>query len=267
MLTSLKSGKGKTAVKNYFLKGKLPDWEAFAYWDNSERHVDLFILLWLHPSWDEGVLTELRNGYIASRCIVEGDLASGFDLLIGEGAITAAQGYADSSDHDMGYRIDTQGHNELLFRVMMGDLDPSEYELARKTPLGHTVVFQMPKARFTHLFSMGKWLCIKNMHPINNDMLYQYDLPLEWWYRGRPTDEDYFSKDAQPMALRRATEKALWRIHHFNDAREGPGPRTTFVTKMRRMLDERPFIGEIKEMWWRVKAGEIQLDDPWNPLR
>lgn len=268
MLTAHKSGKGKTAIKNYFLRGKLPDWDAFANWDNYERHVDLFILLWLHPSWAEELLTSLRNAYIVSDCIVHNDLAAGFGLLMNAGVTMASQDYTGDSEEELGFLIDTQGHNELLFRVMMGNLEQTQYELVRPTIMGlRQSAFEMPKGDIDDLFIMGKWLCVKNMHPLNNDMLFQYDLPLEWWYRGCPSNEKYFAKAVQRSAMRRATEKALWRIHHFDDASEGPGPRTTFVTKMRRMLDERPFISEIKEMWLSVKAGEIQLDDPWNPLR
>jgi hypothetical protein len=33
---------------------------------------------------------------------------------------------------------------------------------------------------------------------------------------------------------------------------------------MRKILDERPFIKDIKTMWEKVKAGEVQVEDPWE---
>jgi hypothetical protein len=265
MLTSCKSGKGKTAVKQYFLKGKLPDWEMFAEWENDDRHVDLFMFLWLHPSWDEAVLTSLRNAYMTSDQIVLDDLRAGFSTLIRWGTVMACQGFVTWSEEGKKSILDTDGHNEQLFRVMMGDLSQTDFEIARQPRWGNKKpIFHLPVGDIEHIFSMGEWLCIENMLPINNDMLYQYDLPLEWWYLSCTQDQNYFLKDPHAEVLRDIMRRALWRILNFDTDKEGPGPRTTFVRKMRKILDERVFIKEIMDMWCQIKAGDVQVDRPWD---
>jgi hypothetical protein len=265
MLVSCKSGKGKTAVKQYFLKGKLPDWELFSEWENSDRHVDLFMFLWLHPSWEEEVLIPLRDAYMTSDQIVLRDLEAGFWTMLRWGTLMACQDYSDETEEEMQNGLVTDGHNELLFRIMMGDLSQPDYEIAREPRWGGAKpVFHLPPADIQDFFLMGRWLCIEKMLPINNDMLFQYDLPLEWWYQGCSRDEDYFMKNGDPVVLREMILRSLWRIYNFNTDKEGPGPRTNFVNKMRKILDERSFIKEIEEMWRRVKAGKVQLDRPWD---
>jgi hypothetical protein len=101
------------------------------------------------------------------------------------------------------------------------------------------------------------------MHAINNDMLFQYDVPLEWWYQSCTEKEDYFHKGMQGDGEWPFVEKALWRIHNFNTEKEGDTPRTRFVHKMRKILDERHFIKDVEDMWRRVKADKVTVEDPW----
>ena len=114
------------------------------------------------------------------------------------------------------------------------------------------------------IFSKGNWLCIKKMRPINEDMLYQYDRPLEWWYECRARNEDYFSGDLRAEALRNSFGKALYRICHFDTNLEGDTCRTRFVHRMRKILDERPFIKEFKDMWGKVKSGDVRFDNAFD---
>jgi hypothetical protein len=264
MLEGKKEGKGKTAIKNYFLKGKLPDWEKFADWDNWSRHVDIFILLWLHPSWDESLLTRLRNQYIESDLILIRDLEAGFGNLLSTGVVMACADPAAYNKDDYKYFLHTDGHNELLFRILMGDLDRTEYQIQRSVYYGSKPVFKIPQGKLESLISMGRWLCIKEMMYFNTDMLYQYDLPLEWWYRGCNRDKDYFTRSSLQQRQKPSIEKALWRIHNFDDEKEGDTPRSTFVHKIRKMFDERPFIQDLADMWQKVKEGNVEVVDPWD---
>lgn len=263
MLKHHKYAKGKTAVKQYFLKGKMPDFEMFADWESSTRHVDLFIFLWLHPSWDEAVLKPLRDAYMTSDEIIEEDL-HGIERFLDCSSTIASIDYTGDTDKEMAHLIYTGGYNEFLFKLMMGDLNQTDYPLVQKYDVFSTPsVYYLPKDELFSILTMSKWLCIKEMHPINNDMLYQYDLPLEWWYQSCTKDEEHFKKDAQEQTYRELIETALWRIFNFDVGKEGLSPRTTFVLKIRKILDERPFIKEFETMWQRVKAGEITVLNPW----
>jgi hypothetical protein len=263
MLKGVKDGKGKTAIKHYFLKGKMPDWDKFADWDNTDRHVDIFMFLWLHPSWDEALLSRLREEYISSELIVYDDLRAGFGKFLSWGTVRACQDYSRNSEEEKRYILHTDGHNELLFRVLMGDLNRTDYEIARPVTFGPKQIYHIPQCDFINIRAMGRWLCIKEMHAINNDMLFQYDLPLEWWYRGCTKNEDYFTTSTLKQRQKPSAEKALWRIHNFDTVKEGDTPRTRFVHKMRTILDERPFIKDVEDMWRRVKAGKVTVEDPW----
>jgi len=264
MLVGPKSGKGKTAIKQYFLKGKMPDWDKFRDWNNDERHVDLFMFLWLHPSWDEEILIQLRNEYMASDIIVYDDVRQGFGIFLSSGTVRACKDYSDSPD-DLPHCLHTDGHNELLFRILMGDLSKMTYELEfLDTGLGREKrSFDLPKSSFNIMISISKWLCNKSMSPINNDMLLQYDLPLEWWYSS-VKEVDYFNLNARNKKTKPQYEKALYRIHHFDTEKEGDTCRTHFVHKIRKILDERDFIPEFKQMWEDVKTGKIEVKDPWK---
>jgi hypothetical protein len=65
MLQHHKSAKALTVIKQYYLRGKMPDWEKFIDWDDYRGHLDIICFLWLHPSWDEVVLRLLRDAYIS----------------------------------------------------------------------------------------------------------------------------------------------------------------------------------------------------------
>ena len=265
MLKASKPSKALSAIKQYYLKGTMPDWDKFRDWDNPDRHLDLFLFIWLHPSWDEAVLTPLRDAYIASDLIVVGDINQGIGNFLGWSTVMACQD-PTGRENEWGYILHTDGHNELLFKVLMGDLSKTRYELEFiDRGLGREkVIYDLPQSSLHSIHTMGTWLCIKTMLPFNNDMLFQYDLPLDWWYQSCTKDERFFDRDVYGKGQKPLIEKALWRIHHFDTGKEGDTCRTRFVTKMRKILDERPFIKDIKTMWEKVKAGEVQVEDPWE---
>jgi hypothetical protein len=125
------------------------------------------------------------------------------------------------------------------------------------------VEYEFPKFSFGRITSMGNWLNIKKMYPINQDMLLQYDLPLDWWYscsrRDKTALELVSDKDRKPFV-----ERAMFRIHHFDINVEGDTKRSRFVNKIRKILDEGDFIDEIRNIWRNVKEGRIVVKDAWS---
>ncbi len=265
MLKGPKSGKGKTAIKQYFMMGKMPDWDKFRDWNSYERHLDLFMFIWLHPSWDEAVLKPLRDAYMASNVIVLDDLNAGFGIFHRWSINMACQDYSYADNEELGHCLHTDGHNELLFNILMGDLERTCYELEFKNTflVSEKAVFHLPKGSLSQICTMSAWLCVEMMYPINADMLFQYDQPLEWWYRGCETNEDFFKK-SKNRGSQAFYQKALYRIHHFDTEKEGDTCRTRFVHKISKILDEREFIPEFKQMWEDVKADKIEVKDPWK---
>jgi len=264
MLEYKKTKKARTIIKSYFLKGKLPDWDKLRHWNNDERHLDIFLFLWLHPSRDKDLLIKLRDEYMHSVVIRIGDIGTGYGTFFGEFIIMPSQDYPDEMVKDLKYCITTDGENEFLFDVMMEGLDQPFYELEflyldNKPP--EVLKLQTPCAKPEYLYLICEWLYIKNFRSINEDYLLQYDKPLEWWYRCFPTDEAYFEKEAQSVAVRQAFREALYRIHIFDTEKEGDTRRTRFAHKLRKLFDERDFIPEFKQMWLDVRAGRLKVDE------
>jgi hypothetical protein len=251
-----KSKKAKGILKRYFLHGAMPDFKALKSWKSDERHLDLFCFLWLHPSWEPAVLVPLRDAYIHSPLVLEEDVSVGMELLFRYGSIIAAQDFSERGEVlDI---LQTDGHNKILFEVMMGDIS-----LDTLPELGGA--WQRKKFSFSipFVFTMTKWLCNKKLHIINNDCLYQYDVFLEFWYKSCAVGEEYFKKNGNERYLS-IIEEALYRIYYFDTEKEGDTCRSRFVVKIRKILDDREFIQDFKQLWLDVKAGKIQVENPWK---
>ncbi len=255
--------KAISIIKAYYLSGKMPNWSALKAWDGYGRHVDIFVFLWLHPSWDERLLKELRDLYIYSDLIVRDDLARGFWFLYS----TQNLGIATVSSEGKVDFPNLEGRGELLFRVMMGEPIQMTYEIigASDLPKGRSYQkeYQLPGLDLGSMFMAGVWLSHSKMLPIHHDFLYQYDQPLEWWYQCCRHNDEYFTKPKKMKEIP-SLEKMLYRFHHFNTQKEGDTCRTRFVHKIRKILDEREFISEFKQMWEDVKSGKIVVDNPWE---
>jgi hypothetical protein len=262
MLFSVKSKKKKALnpIKDYYLRGKMPNWKALKDWEDSSRHLDIFLFLWLHPSWDEQVLTELRDAYISSDQVIYEDVFKGFAIFLDSQIQAPTWHYWSMSKIHYPY---LDGHGELLFRVLMGDRTITEYEIQGHPTFCEKKIFELPCEELSAIATMGSWLCLKSMLPVNEGFLLQYDEPLEWWYEC-VKDIDYFNVDPFNQKTKPSLIKALYRIHHFDTDNEGDTCRTRFVKKIRRLLDERDFIPEFKQMWLDVKAGKIEVQDPWE---
>jgi hypothetical protein len=241
-------------IKQYFLKGKLPDFKALRSWHPYFGHLDLFNFIWLHPSWDETVLLPLRDAYIAHKYIKDDDVLNGFGLMNSCCLVRPCCKYTQEESLII-LRTD---HNQVMFKVMMADLQQTEY-------LVDGAIRQLPKSKLFHLTLMSEWLCLENMYAYNEDMVFQYDLALEWWYQSCPENEDFFErKKVQYTDCISDLYRYLYRIHHFDTEKEGDTCRTRFVHKMKNILDEREFISEFKQMWLDVKADRVDIEEPWN---
>jgi len=264
--------KGLNPIKDYYLRGKMPNWKSFKDWGDIDRHLDIFLFLWLHPSWDEAVLTELRNLYINSDLIVYRDVAKGISNFLDSQAVIASNPHYRSMKR-VGFPY-IEGHGELLFKVLFGDPTATEIDLECQAHYKIRKPYSspgrpkykpyfLPVLGYSMLCLMGRWLCTKKMLPIHEDFLFQYDQPLEWWYKGLATQKDFFKDDYNQRSIW-SYQEALYCIHHFNTDEEGDTCRTQFVEKIRKILDEREVAPEIEEIWAGVKSGKIVVENAWE---
>ena len=241
-------------IKRYYLKGAMPDFTKIAEWKGGYAHLDLLSFIWMHPSRDRVLLTKLRDAYIQSPLVGEREAWQGIGGLLAAGEITANYEWRDGEEEDAANRMYT-GENEFLFDILVGDL--SKHVYPEKGGSGWSV--DKLRGSYRGLFDMSEWLCNKQLNYINEDCLFQYDNYLEYWY-----SSCIQVKDNDEREIRKILKMGLYRIHHFDTEQEGDTCRTRFVQKMRKILDEREFIEEIKTMWAQVKTGEINPDDPWK---
>lgn len=250
-----KSKKGMNIIKRYYLKGELPDFKSLKEWDNVERHLDLFSFLWLHPSRDREILTNLRNIYVNNPLIVEFDIRSGLNILYNSGCNIPT---SDPENMDMDRAFDSDGYNLLMFDIIMGDFSKDEFPDQRKSD------WVVNKFLFGYhdLVEFGKWLCVKKPNRLSGDCLYQYDEYLNYWLISCSKDIGYFNFSNFERHKQSFT-KAFHRIHRFDINKEGNTARTCFVQKIRKILDEHEFPSIFKKVWIDVKNDDNKIKGLW----
>ena len=105
------------------------------------------------------------------------------------------------------------------------------------------------------------WLNLEKLNRFGQDMLYQWDGPLELTFKQINRDTQAAAKHLE-MSIERFA-KILFRIAYFDVEKEGDTVRTRTVCKLRALLDKEDNIPELKELWRRVKSGEKEVKDPW----
>lgn len=268
MLTHRKTKKKAiNPIKDYYLRGKMPNWKGFKEWDDEDRHLDLFMFLWLHPSWDKAVLTALRDAYIASDLIVYDDVRTGAYSFLSSQITMSCIWYQYPKKRIS--NPDLKGKGPLLLDVIMGDPAISQYEIEDRAGngRGRKLIFEFPSGEYSNLVVAAGWLRIENILPINQEMLLQYDNALEWWYRGVAHDDDYFEKKQnknKDIDVLGQYYIALYRIHHFDTQKSTNTCQINFAHKIRKILDEREFVPFFKQMWLDVKAGKVEVKNAWE---
>lgn len=196
MIKNIKPSKAMPCIKQYFMKGKEPDWGKFREWNNPERHLDIFLYLWLHPSRDIGVLRELRESYLKSNVIVYEDVFQGVGNFVRWGVLMACQDYSGADPGELKLALETGGENELIFDVLFGDLVVQRCDLKTLNIWGEIVSksYTFPSARAGYLCNAAKWLSLSHMDTINSDMLLQYEKPFRWLAVAFEADKKIFSK-------------------------------------------------------------------------
>ena len=274
-----KSKKAAGIIKRYFFKGTLPDWGKLKDWDNSDRHLDLMLFLYLHPSRDPAVLAPLRDAYLQSAYIVPNDIWLGMINLLSVGSIQSCSGggHIFSSGEiekalphlldtlpkldgdDVLIEAHTQGNNERLFRLLFTDPQQQIITLADRREV------QVPQHSFRDPWTWSKWLALElPLSQCAADMLYQFDYPLEFWYAQCGCDMQRFIKDISRPAVVELLLLAFYRFLHFFDQHHEADPRAPFVRKFVHMIESRDFVPPIKLLWEEVKSGGVVVENIWT---
>lgn len=253
-------------IKQYFLRGTMPKWEKYRDWDDLYRHLDLNLFLWLHPSSDPGVLNTLFKSYMESDLIHGGDITLGYHSFLIHEFMRATSPYRSLQDYPFPFMGEK---NIILFRIMFEDMDYAKEKIYRL--VGSKENFEK-KAKLifeflgvSHFPRMWHWLLQDPKSPLSLNSLYQYDEVLEWCLTTitRNNDNEFLDALKAPVNVQHY-QKALYCIHHFDTEKEGDTCRTRAVHKIRKILDEREFIPEFKQMWLDVKAGKVEVKNPWK---
>ncbi len=251
-------------IKQYFLRGKMPKWEKYQDWNEIFRHVDLNIFLWLHPSNDPDVLKELYKSYMESDLVHGGDIILGYGSLLSHELLRAASTKKSLDEYPFPFM---GPKNIILFRIMFEDLSYAKGRLTKivggKENFDKQANFLFSYQGLAHFLFMRRWLMQDSKSPLSIHSLYQYDEVIEWCISTTQHDTEFLEAIEYPVNVVNY-QKALYCIHNFNTQKEGDTCRTRFVHKIRKILDEREFISEFKQMWEDTKAGKIEVKDPWK---
>lgn len=253
-------------IKDYFMRGKMPNWKKYKEWNGDRRHVDLKVFLWLHPSDDHEVLKSLYRTYMESDLIHERDVTLGYGSFVDNEFLRATSSWKSLEEYHFPF---LGAKNIILFRVMFED---AEYAMDRiRSLVGGQANFDK-KAReileflgFSHFLFIRRWLMQNETLPLCVNSLYQYCDVLEWCLTTlTPNNENFFLEGLKTPEYLKAFQRALFCISKFDTEKEGDTCRTRAIHKIRKILDERSFVPEFKQLWEDTKVGKIEVQDPWE---
>lgn len=251
-------------IKQYFLRGKMPKWEKYNNWDDIFRHLDLMMFLWLHPSDAPDVLKPLYRAYMESDLIHAQDVVLGYGSFVDYEFLSATSPYPSLEDYPFPF---LGKKSIILFRIMFDDIDYAKDIILRlvggKDSFDRSAKHLFEFLGYLHFLYMRNWLLQDVKSPLMLNCLYQYDEVIRWCMTTLTENKtSEFLEDIKPSAGLKSYQKALYCIHHFDTEKEGDTCRTRSVHKIRKILDEREFVSEFKQIWLDVKAGEVEVKDP-----
>ena len=242
--------RGLTPVKNYFLTGRLPDWNKYRDWDNYDRHLDLFCFLWLHPSKDRSDIKKLFDMYMNSEGPLNEDIAVGYQLFLNffdecahnPSNKTPHYLYVEDDDVQMLFDVMFLGQRKRLGKTVGND-DKVEYEY-RSSSWG--------KMRCTLT-----WMSLSKYHFQEFRRLYwmRYDVVLEWWYQSfkniKVEDVRYTGK--LDVVAKRTLENFFRGFICLNTKAMVSDLQIELYNKLFQIFDERELPEEVKQIWVETK--------------
>ena len=249
-------------LKQYYLRGKMINWEKYRNWNDLFHPFDLAMFLWLHPSNDYDVLKALQRCYMESSLPRPEGSISGYGSFLGHELLRATGPYKSLAKYPFPYMGEK---NIIIFRVLFNDLAYAKDQIGSMENYNKMTNNPFEYLGYHHFFKMRNWLLQDSKLPLCVNNLYQYDGVVDWSLTTLTLEnaQIFLDEIKNPVALQ-VYQKALYGFHHFDTEKEGDTGRTHFVHNIRKILDERAFIPEFKQMWLDTKAGLIEVKKPWK---
>ena len=263
----LSSGRRKSelnTIKQYFLKGKMPNWEKYRKWDGDERHVDLLNFLWLHPSDDVALLTELFLEYVHSDLIHYKDVAYAYGSFF----MYELSGFRWENNTVSRYQYPFLGRkNIILFNILMSGIDYAESEIELLNAGRINDYLAQLKARYREYVAFlyfRLWLLMPDNSPLSESALYQYDEVLDWVFLNIEDQSDEFIKSLEYKSNAESFYRALYCIFHYDSKFPECVGKVRAVNKLRQILSEKKFMAEFECMWEDVINDRVAVKNPWK---
>lgn len=254
MLKPLYKSKDLARHKKYYLTGELPAIDGFYGGKPHVLNMSLLDLLWLHPSEDPELLQHLRG-----QCFKQLDFRRRYfhdwQSKHSSALIIRPAQYSE----DKGRRYDQRPieNASLYYKILNCNYSDYGYYLH-----GQFIPFRKPNEGIRELLHLGNWFGHDKLLEPNKRLVLLDAETLEWWYRTLPVDLD-FSKESNADALPYMFN-TLYRLHHFPNRGIDCPLRDDLGTRLRKMLDERPFCDEFKRLWAYVRDTDFTLKNAWD---
>lgn len=261
-----KNKKAINAIKKYYLKGELPNWQALYqatdHTDIKNRHLDIVTFLWLHPSSAPEVLAPLVNAYFAAGFgRVPEDIHAGIHFLFRWGVMLTITGVTGWKPKCPCF----EGKGQLLFNIIFAHVQGLSFYFEGAVGIynkqSNDHVIQV--LGFNQLLLSAKWLCLKKFNPISSAVILQYREVCEFMFMQINSDKGVVASDFSDYFIR-STTKAFYRLANFDIEKEGDTPRTRYVKIVREILDAGGHWPQIDALWAKLKNNEIVVQDPWK---
>jgi len=251
-------------LKQYFLRGKMINWGKYFNWDEAYRPhpLDLTMFLWLHPSNEFNVLKALQKCYMESNLPRPHGNIAGYVSFLEHELMRASGPYKSLAKYPFPYMGEK---NIILFRVLFNDIEYARDKIGGMENYEKNTINPFEDLGYHHFFYMRAWLLQDSKLPLCINQLYQYDEVVEWSLTTLTSNQEnqFLDEIENPVGLQRY-QKTLFGFHHFDTEKEGNTSRSRFVHNIRKILDEREFLPEFKQMWLDTKAGKIEVKKPWK---
>jgi len=164
-------------LKQYYLRGKMINWEKYRNWNELFHPFDLAMFLWLHPSNDYEVLKALQRCYMESRLPRPRGTIAGYGSFLGHEFMRASGPYKSLAKYPYPYMGEK---NIILFRVLFNDLAYAKDKIGSMENYSKMTKNPFEYLGYHHFFYMRAWLLQDSKLPLCVNNLYQYDDVVEW---------------------------------------------------------------------------------------
>lgn len=242
-------------IEDFYPRGKLPSWRTLTRrwreYDETERHLDLFTLLWLHPSNEIEVLRELRDAYWTDGFGRTGyDVKAGFHILTHLGIeLAAINGEAvietkDDPPVERPVSLQFDADTEVLATVMFEKLRGTDFQFGDSA-------YRLLTPGMNSIVRQTDWLAHDTLTAYGSKMMLQHPEALRFCQIVVRADQKALSRQ---IKRRKRLVLFLRLCAGFQSDNPEDAPRVEFVEAVKRGFDEGSWPDELTALWSEVLA-------------